>query len=141
MRLGAAATTLGAPGGDRDFQSPEIWADKAHGLPTDVWSLGCLAHLLIAGDTPLHAALANNANLTQLGLQLAKGEIAAGAQHASWPKNASKNADAFVRALLVPVAANRPAATAVLAHAWLAASDDAPLATFKAQLKHWNETR
>jgi calcium-dependent protein kinase len=137
VRLASPATTTAdTPGGDPEFQAPEIAREAPNGMAADTWSLGCLAHLLIAGDTPLH-----DSNTTRLRMKIGKGDVTVGAAHASWPKNVSKAADAFVRALLVADAAKRPQLAAVLAHPWLAAKDDVPLSTFKAQLKNWNDTR
>jgi serine/threonine protein kinase len=134
-----SATVPTSPGGDREFQAPEIWADKPHGMPVDIWSLGCLAHLLIAGDTPVRAIV--GAPAAQASQHFANIHSAVGAKHACWPANASKSAEAFVRALLQPEAAQRPAAAAVLTQAWLTSKDDAQFGAFKKHLKQWNETR
>ena len=115
-------------------QSPEIARDEKHGAATDVWSLGCLVHLLVAGTPPLH-----DSNSTRLRQKIGKGVVTVGG--AEWPKAASAGALAFVKALLIGDVKARPAASAVLALPWLAEKSDAALPTFKASLSGWNSSR
>jgi serine/threonine protein kinase len=131
---GGGGGVASAPGGDPEFQAPEIARDEKHGAPCDVWSLGCLVHLLVAGTPPLH-----DSNTARLRQKIGKGGAAPGGD--AWPKTASAGALACVKALLVADVKTRPTAAAAVAHAWFSEKTDAPLNTFKATLSAWNNDR
>jgi len=130
----SSGLVAGAPGGDPEFQAPEIARDEKHGAPCDVWSLGCLVHLLVAGTPPLH-----DSNTARLRQKISKGGAPLGGE--AWPKAASPAALACVKALLVTDVKARPTAAAAAAHAWFGEKSDAPLNTFKATLSGWNGDR
>ena len=41
--------------GTRGYTAPEIVANQPYGSPSDIWSLGCLIHVMLTVTLPYHA--------------------------------------------------------------------------------------
>ncbi|CAM9982158.1 unnamed protein product, partial [Pylaiella littoralis] len=101
--------------GKSEFKPPEIMLGKPHGKPVDMWSIGCLGHILLCGRHPF---LEKNANQTYL-------RIAAGDCHFSEKEGWGRitlHAKDFVQKLLTVNADNRMTAQLAADHPWLNAT-------------------
>ena len=125
-----------APGGDPEFQAPEIAREDKYGPRVDIWSIGCLAHMLLTGAPPIH-----DHNATRLRMKLGKGDLTIIENDERWPSSASKEAADFVRALLSFGASERPDANDAAKMAWLNATGGQVLPKFKESLNAWNLDR
>ena len=52
VKLNSAAEKLTFKIGTPGYVAPEILEGKPYSFPVDIWSLGCLMHLLIGGNLP-----------------------------------------------------------------------------------------
>ena len=110
---------LSTPCGSTGYMAPEVRARGRGGdgdgytERADMWSVGCVCHLLLSG-APLSAAAATPAP--------------PGLSEPIWA-SVSTDGRAFVRALLVADPAARPTATEALQHRWLQGAPSTPLQT------------
>ena len=110
---------LSTPCGSTGYMAPEVRARGRGGdgdgytERADMWSVGCVCHLLLSG-APLSAAAATPAP--------------PGLSEPIWA-SVSTGGRAFVRALLVADPAARPTATEALQHPWLQGAPSTPLQT------------
>ena len=110
---------LSTPCGSTGYMAPEVRARGRGGdgdgytERADMWSVGCVCHLLLSG-APLSAAAATPAP--------------PGLSEPIWA-SVSTDGRAFVRALLVADPAARPTATEALQHPWLQGAPSTPLQT------------
>ena len=110
---------LSTPCGSTGYMAPEVRARGRGGdgdgytERADMWSVGCVCHLLLSG-APLAAAAVTAAP--------------PGLTDEVWTR-VSTDGRAFVRALLHPDPAARPTATEALQHRWLTVAPSTPLQT------------
>mmetsp|Transcript_14374 Transcript_14374/g.38504 ORF Transcript_14374/g.38504 Transcript_14374/m.38504 type:complete len:612 (+) Transcript_14374:88-1923(+) len=105
-----AHSALSGACGTPYYVAPEVLAGK-YGNKCDVWSIGCIAYLLLSGRPPF-----NGVNTESILAEVRAGRV--DLSSAPWPR-VSTRAKAFVRELLTYDARRRPQARQMLAHAWL----------------------
>ncbi|XP_066286299.1 serine/threonine-protein kinase PLK4-like [Branchiostoma lanceolatum] len=97
--------------GTPNFISPEVVTRKAHGLETDVWSLGCMLYTFLTGSPPF--------DTDQVRSTLNK--VVLGDYHL--PQHLSAPARSLITALLRKNPADRPKLADILSHPFMTPAD------------------
>ncbi|KAM9516158.1 inactive serine/threonine-protein kinase PLK5 isoform 3-T3 [Guaruba guarouba] len=94
----------GALCGTPSFLAPEVLDRKGHGVPSDVWALGCAMYMALTGSPPFEAA-----QRQELYRRIRAGRY-------PQPSQLSPRAQALIACLLAPEPAARPGLQDVLDH-------------------------
>ncbi|NXV79705.1 PLK5 kinase, partial [Atlantisia rogersi] len=86
------------------FLAPEVLDRKGHGVPSDIWALGCAMYMALTGSAPFEAA--HRQELYQR-IRAARYLL---------PPHLSPSARALITCLLTPEPAARPSLRDVLDH-------------------------
>ncbi|NXF52149.1 PLK5 kinase, partial [Oceanites oceanicus] len=86
------------------YLAPEVLDRKGHGVPSDIWALGCAMYAALTGSPPFEAA--HRQELYQR-IRAARYPL---------PSHLSPQARALIARLLAPQPAARPSLRDVLAH-------------------------
>ena len=119
-----ATSACGTPG----FVAPEILKGNKYGTGVDVWSLGVIVYITLVGYPPFY-----DENQSRLFEKIKSGRYAF---HKKYWSDISENAKDFVRAMLTVDPTCRAAASALLAHPWLAPHDEHPHVELGHSLRH-----
>ncbi|NXC77486.1 PLK2 kinase, partial [Anhinga anhinga] len=87
-----------------NYLAPEVLDRKGHGVPSDIWALGCAMYMVLTGSPPFEAA-----NRQELYRRIR-------AARYPLPPNLSPRARALIARLLAPEPAERPSLRDVLDH-------------------------
>ncbi|KAG6826472.1 hypothetical protein H0H92_015661 [Tricholoma furcatifolium] len=108
-KLNLLTEVCGTPG----YMAPEIFKKTGHGQPVDIWAMGVVTYFLLAGYTPFDRDT-----------QRAEMEAIIAGDYKFEPveywANVSETAKDFVRSCLTLDPKQRPTASEVLQHKWLA---------------------
>ncbi|NXK53015.1 PLK5 kinase, partial [Chauna torquata] len=88
------------------YLAPEVVDRKGHGVPSDIWALGCVMYTVLTGSPPFEAA--ERQELYQR-IRAARYPL---------PGHLSPHAQALLARLLAPEPAARPSLQDVLDHAF-----------------------
>jgi len=121
---------FGISGGDPGFLAPELISQQEYGRPVDMWCIGVISYILLAGDRPF-----NDSNTIRLNSKIRQGSFEFPDQN--W-KSVSQEAKDFVKALLTVDPGKRLTAKQALAHSWIKKSGGNLLPHVKANLKSYN---
>lgn len=126
---GASGGLLSGVAGSPEYAAPEVlsWleveADESGTLEgewydagCDVWSVGVTAHVLLSAELPFELPEDGD----EAAIVAAARDMTLDFRKKDWAHEAMGPAKDFVRACMVPTKAERPSATALLEHAWLA---------------------
>ncbi|KAA1476373.1 Pkinase-domain-containing protein [Dentipellis sp. KUC8613] len=97
--------------GSFGYVAPEVLNQKGHGKAVDLWSTGIITYVILCGYSPFRSD-----DVKELVRETTAAKIEF---HERYWKNVSDDAKSFIRALLNPDPAQRPAAVDALAHPWL----------------------
>jgi len=107
-------------GGTLQFQAPEVIFSTGYSFAADMWSVGVVAYILLTGQVPF-----TETHPVKLKVAIKKGV-------ASFPATLSKDATAFLQALLSVDSAKRPTPQAALEHPLIKGGGSAtPVANFR----------
>ncbi|NXL40057.1 PLK5 kinase, partial [Glaucidium brasilianum] len=87
-----------------NYLAPEVLDRKGHGVPSDVWALGCSVYAVLTGNPPFEAA-----ERQELYRRIRAGRY-------PQPPHLSPRARALIARLLAPEPAARPSLREVLQH-------------------------
>jgi calcium/calmodulin-dependent protein kinase I len=121
-------TTCGTPG----YVAPEILEGTAYGKPVDIWSIGVITYILLAGYPPFH-----DDSQPILFRKIRKGKYQYDSPY--WD-NVSDDAKDFISRMLVVDPKNRAAASDLLEHRWIMDKDVAtvPLTSALTELRRFH---
>lgn len=121
-------TTCGTPG----YVAPEILEGAPYGKPVDVWSIGVITYILLAGYPPFH-----DDSQPILFRKIRKGKYQYDSPY--WD-NVSDDAKDFISRMLVVDPKNRATATELLEHRWIVDSEVAtvPLTSALTELRRFH---
>ncbi|TYZ59751.1 hypothetical protein PybrP1_009826 [[Pythium] brassicae (nom. inval.)] len=121
-------TTCGTPG----YVAPEILEGAPYGKPVDVWSIGVITYILLAGYPPFH-----DESQPILFRKIRKGKFQYDSPY--WD-NVSDDAKDFISRMLVVNPKDRATATQLLEHRWILDSDVAnvPLTSALTELRRFH---
>ncbi|CAM9966797.1 unnamed protein product, partial [Phaeothamnion confervicola] len=105
-------TQCGTPG----YVAPEILRNIAYGAPVDMWSIGVITYILLAGYPPF-----SDDNQARLFLKIKKGRFQF---HEQYWGGVSEEAKDLIRQLLIVLPEGRITADAALQHPWVLESED-----------------
>lgn len=77
--------------GTPDYMSPEVWLNKGHGLPCDIWAYGVLVYEFLNGETPFE--LTREGGQSEQIAKIIKGRV-------TYPLHFSPESTDFIRAIL-----------------------------------------
>ena len=111
---------LGTPCGTINYAAPEI-VDCEYNISVDLWAVGCITYFLLFGIPPFYSEKDDDDEVMDQ-LMEAKDNI----NVIKFPDDApcSREAKAFILALLNPDSKKRPPASEALAHDWLRNATD-----------------
>ncbi|KAJ0397195.1 hypothetical protein ATCC90586_007633 [Pythium insidiosum] len=121
-------TTCGTPG----YVAPEILEGESYGKPVDVWSVGIITYILLAGYPPFH-----DDSQPILFRKIRRGKFQFDSPY--WD-NVSDDAKDFIRRMLVVKPAERATAAELLTHRWITGEDVAnvPLTSALTELRRFH---
>ncbi|KAF1317761.1 Camk/camk1 protein kinase, partial [Globisporangium splendens] len=121
-------TTCGTPG----YVAPEILEGTAYGKPVDIWSIGVITYILLAGYPPFH-----DDSQPVLFRKIRKGKYQYDSPY--WD-NVSDDAKDFISRMLVVDPKNRATAQDLLEHRWIVDKDVAtvPLTSALTELRRFH---
>uniref|UniRef100_M4C058 Protein kinase domain-containing protein n=1 Tax=Hyaloperonospora arabidopsidis (strain Emoy2) TaxID=559515 RepID=M4C058_HYAAE len=122
------ATTCGTPG----YVAPEILEGASYGKPVDIWSIGIITYILLAGYPPFH-----DESQSVLFKKIRKGKFYFDSPY--WD-NVSTDAKEFISKMLVVNPKNRATAEELLEHPWITGTDLAtvPLTSALTELRRFH---
>ncbi|KAK9786189.1 hypothetical protein WJX73_005031 [Symbiochloris irregularis] len=97
--------------GTTHYQSPELVEKTGHDCAVDLWGLGVVLFVILAGEMPFGGS-------RKEGPQVIEGRITSGKRKAL-PQHVSREAQQLVDKLLSPSPGDRPSAQQVLSHPWI----------------------
>ncbi|KAL4100523.1 hypothetical protein PRIC1_008315 [Phytophthora ramorum] len=121
-------TTCGTPG----YVAPEILEGASYGKPVDIWSIGVITYILLAGYPPFH-----DDSQPILFKKIRKGKYYYDSPY--WD-NVSTDAKEFISKMLVVNPKDRATATELLQHKWITGTDVAtvPLTSALTELRRFH---
>nr|ACH68463.1 calcium/calmodulin dependent protein kinase 2 [Phytophthora sojae] len=121
-------TTCGTPG----YVAPEILEGASYGKPVDIWSIGVITYILLAGYPPFH-----DDSQPLLFKKIRKGKYYYDSPY--WD-NVSTDAKEFISKMLVVDPKNRATAGELLQHKWITGTDVAtvPLTSALTELRRFH---
>lgn len=121
-------TTCGTPG----YVAPEILEGASYGKPVDIWSIGIITYILLAGYPPFH-----DDSQPILFRKIRKGKYYYDSPY--WD-NVSDDAKEFISKMLVVDPAQRSTASDLLQHKWITGTDVAtvPLTSALTELRRFH---
>ncbi|TMW60911.1 hypothetical protein Poli38472_000953 [Pythium oligandrum] len=122
------ATTCGTPG----YVAPEILEGASYGKPVDIWSIGVITYILLAGYPPFH-----DDSQPILFRKIRKGKYQFDSPY--WD-NVSTDAKEFIGRMLVVNPAERATAAELMQHRWITGTDVAtvPLTSALTELRRFH---
>ena len=122
------ATTCGTPG----YVAPEILEGASYGKPVDIWSIGIITYILLAGYPPFH-----DESQSVLFKKIRKGKYYYDSPY--WD-NVSTDAKEFISKMLVVNPKDRATAGELLEHHWITGTDVAtvPLTSAMTELRRFH---
>ncbi|CAH0486847.1 unnamed protein product [Peronospora farinosa] len=121
-------TTCGTPG----YVAPEILEGTSYGKPVDIWSIGVITYILLAGYPPFH-----DDSQPVLFQKIRKGKYYYDSPY--WD-NVSTNAKEFISKMLVVNPKDRATAQELMQHKWITGTDVAtvPLTSALTELRRFH---
>ncbi|RLN66317.1 hypothetical protein BBJ29_002593 [Phytophthora kernoviae] len=121
-------TTCGTPG----YVAPEILEGASYGKPVDIWSIGVITYILLAGYPPFH-----DDSQPVLFKKIRKGKYYYDSPY--WD-NVSDDAKEFISKMLVVNPKDRATAAELLQHKWITGTDVAtvPLTSALTELRRFH---
>ncbi|GLE11708.1 hypothetical protein PINS_up024295 [Pythium insidiosum] len=114
------------------YVAPEILEGESYGKPVDVWSVGIITYILLAGYPPFH-----DDSQPILFRKIRRGKFQFDSPY--WD-NVSDDAKDFIKRMLVVKPAERATAAELLTHRWITGSDVAnvPLTSALTELRRFH---
>lgn len=128
MDTAGLVTTCGTPG----YVAPEILEGESYGKPVDIWSIGIITYILLAGYPPFH-----DDSQPILFRKIRKGKYQFDSPY--WD-NVSQDAKDFIGRMLVVDPTKRASAGELLQHKWITGDDvaNAPLTSALTELRRFH---